>query len=71
MPAFSEQDRLFQRLLIELQETDLLDVAGLLVAQQQVSSAADIGEIVGRQLEAGAKRVERLKHLQPTLSLRP
>ena len=58
--------RLFEHLLVEL-EADLLDVAGLLVAQQ-VAGAADV-EIVGGELEAGAKRVERLQHLQPPLGL--
>ena len=54
-------DRLFQHLLVKL-EPDLLDVSGLFFAKQ-IAGAADI-EIVAGQLEAGAKRVERLQHLQ-------
>ena len=67
MPAFRLGDRLLQHLLIEL-EADLLDVAGLLLAEQ-IAGAADV-EIVGGELEAGAERVERLQHLQPALGLR-
>ena len=52
--------RLLQHLLIEL-EADLLDVAGLLVAEE-IAGAADV-EIVRGKLEAGAERVERLQHL--------
>ncbi len=59
--------RLLQHLLVEL-EADLLDVAGLLLAQQ-IAGAADV-EIVGGELEAGAERVERLQHLEPALGLR-
>ena len=58
---------LFQHLLVEL-EADLLDVAGLLLAEQ-VAGAADV-EVVRGELEAGAERVERLDHLQPPLRLR-
>ena len=57
-------DRLLQHLLVEL-EADLLDVAGLLLAEQ-IAGAADV-EVVAGQLEAGAERVERLQHLQPAL----
>ena len=56
--------RLLQHLLVEL-EADLLDVAGLLLAEQ-IAGAADV-EIVAGELEAGAERVERLQHLQPAL----
>ena len=58
---------LFQHLLVEL-EADLLDVAGLLLAEQ-IAGAADV-EIVRGELEAGAERVERLQHLEPPLRLR-
>ena len=67
MPALSCSDRLLQHLLIEL-EADLLDVAGLLLAEQ-IAGAADV-EIVRGELEAGAERVERLQHLEPALGLR-
>ena len=67
MPALQARHRLLQHLLVEL-EADLLDVAGLLVAEQ-VAGAADV-EIVAGELEAGAERVERLQHLQPPLGLR-
>ena len=67
MPAFSDGHRLLQHLLIQL-EADFLDVAGLFLAQQ-IAGAADV-EIVRRQLEAGAERIERLQHLQPPLRLR-
>ena len=43
-------------------------MAGLLVAEQ-IAGAADV-EIVARELEAGAERIERLQHLQPLLRLR-
>ena len=67
MPAFRLMHRLLQHLLIEL-EADLLDVAGLLLAEQ-IAGAADV-EIVRGELEARAERVERLQHLQPPLGLR-
>ena len=67
MPAFRLSHRLLQHLLVEL-EADLLDVAGLLLAEQ-IAGAADV-EIVRGELEAGAERVERLQHLQPPLGLR-
>ena len=47
---------------------DLLDVAGLLVAEK-IAGAANI-EIVGGELETGAERVERLEHFEPPLRLR-
>ena len=59
--------RLFQHLLIEL-EADLLDMAGLLFAEQ-IAGAADI-EIVRGELEAGAQSIERLQHFQPPFGLR-
>ena len=59
--------RLLQHLLIEL-EPDLLDVAGLLLAEQ-IAGAADV-EVVRGKLESGAQRVERLQHLEPPLGLR-
>ena len=61
------EHRLFQHLLVEL-EADLLDVAGLFLAQE-IAGAADI-EIVRGKLEPGAERVERLQHLEPPLRLR-
>ncbi len=67
MPALSDITRLLQHLLVEL-EADLLDVAGLLVAQQ-IAGAANV-EIVRGELEAGAQRVERLQHLEAALGLR-
>ena len=67
MPALQARHRLLQHLLVEL-EADLLDVAGLLLAQE-IAGAADI-EIVGGELESRAERVERLQHLQPPLGLR-
>ena len=67
MPALRLRHRLLQHLLVEL-EADLLDVAGLLVAEQ-IAGAADV-EVVDGELEAGAERVERLQHLQPALGLR-
>ena len=60
-------DRLLQHLLVKL-EADLLDVAGLLVAEQ-IAGAANV-EVVRGKLEAGAERIERLQHLQPPLGLR-
>ena len=51
-----QRDRIGQHLLIEL-VADFLDMAGLLVAQQ-IAGAANV-EIVARELEAGAERVER------------
>ena len=56
--------RLLQHLLVKL-EADLLDVAGLLLAEQ-IAGAADV-EVVAGELEAGAERVERLQHLQAPL----
>ena len=53
--------RLLQHLLVEF-EADLLDVAGLLFAEQ-IAGAADV-EVVAGELEAGAERVQRLQHLQ-------
>ena len=57
---------LFQHLLVKL-EADLLDVAGLLLAEQ-IAGAADV-EIVRGKLEARAERIERLEHLEPPLGL--
>jgi hypothetical protein len=54
--------RLLEHLLVEL-EADLLDMAGLFLAEQ-VAGAADV-EVVAGELEAGAERIERLQHLQP------
>ncbi len=59
---------LLQHLLVEF-VADLLDVAGLLLAQQ-VAGAADI-EIVAGELEARAQRIERLQHLEPPFGLVP
>ena len=61
------EDRLLQHRLIEL-EADLLDMAGLFLAQQ-IAGAADV-EVVRGQLEAGAQCLQRLQHLQPPLRLR-
>ena len=61
------EDRLLQHRLIEL-EADLLDVAGLFLAEQ-IAGAADV-EVVRGELEAGAQRFQRLQHLQPPLGLR-
>jgi hypothetical protein len=58
---------LFEHVLVEL-ETDLLDVAGLFLAEQ-VARAANV-EIVAGELEAGAERVERLQHLEPLVCRR-
>ncbi len=58
----SSATRLLQHLLVEL-EADLLDVAGLFLAEQ-VAGTADV-EVVAAKLEAGAERIERLQHLQP------
>ena len=66
-PALSGRDRLLQHLLVEL-VADLLDVAGLLLAEE-VAGAADV-EVVRGELEARAQRVERLQHLEPALGLR-
>ena len=60
-------DRLLQHRLVQL-EADLLDVAGLLLAQQ-IAGAADV-EIVAGELEAGAQRLQRLQHREPPLGLR-
>ncbi|MNY20109.1 hypothetical protein D3C86_1535750 [compost metagenome] len=57
-------NRLFKHLLVKL-EADFLDMAGLFFAEQ-IACAANI-EVVARQLETGAERVERLQHLQPPL----
>ena len=54
-------------MLIEF-DADLADVPGLLVAQQ-IAGAADI-EIVARQLEAGAQRVQGLHDFEPALRRR-
>ena len=51
-------------LLVKL-EADFLDMAGLFFAEQ-IARAENI-EVVARQLETGAERVERLQHLQPPL----
>ena len=58
--------RFLQHLLVEL-EADLLDVAGLFLAQQ-VAGAAHV-EVVRRELEARAQRIERLQYLEPALRL--
>ena len=72
LAALHGRDRLLQHRLVEL-EADLADVAGLLLAEQ-VAGAADV-EVVARQREAGAERVERLQHLEallaPSVSLWP
>ena len=60
-------DRVGQHLLIKF-VADFLDMAGLFVAEQ-IAGAADV-EIMRRELEAGAERIERLQHLQPLLRLR-
>ena len=60
--------RVLQHLLVEL-DADLADMAGLLVAQQ-VAGAADV-EVVRRQGEPGAQRIQRLHHRQPLLRRRP
>ena len=65
--GFQAQNRLFQHLLIEL-ETDFLDVAGLLLAEQ-IAGAANI-EVVRGELESGAERVQRLQNFQPPFGLR-
>src|SRR5579871_4447020 len=59
--------RLLKHLLVEL-ETDLLDMAGLLLAEQ-IAGAANI-EIMGGEMEARPQRVERLQHLEPAFRLR-
>ena len=64
LPALQRDHRLFQHGLIEL-EADLADMARLLLAEQ-IAGAADV-EVVARQHEAGAERIERLQHLQPLL----
>ena len=58
--------RLLQHLLVEL-EADLLDVAGLLLAEQ-VAGAANV-QIVRGELEARPERVERLENLESALGL--
>ena len=57
-------DRVLEHRLVEL-EPHLLDVAGLLVAEQ-VSGAANV-EIVAGELETCAKAVELRQDLQPLL----
>src|SRR4029450_12976980 len=54
--GFETRDRLFQHLLIKL-EADLLNVPGLLLAQQ-VAGAPNV-EIVRSKLKSGAQRIER------------
>ena len=66
-PGLEVGDRLLQHRLVEL-EADLLDVAGLLFAEQ-IAGAADV-EVVRGELEAGAEVLQRLQHLQPPLRLR-
>ena len=65
--AARRRDRLFQHVLIEL-DTDLADMAGLLVAEK-IAGAADI-EIVARQLEAGAERIQGLHDVEAALRRR-
>ena len=60
-------DRLAHHLLIEL-VADLLDVAGLLFAKE-IAGAAQV-EVVARELEAGAERIERLQNAEALLGLR-
>ena len=60
-------DRLFEHVLVEL-DADLADVPGLLVAQE-IAGAADI-EVVARQLEPGAQRVQGLHDFEPALRRR-
>ena len=60
-------DRLLQQVLVEL-GADLLDMAGLFLAQQ-VAGAADV-EVVARQGEAGAEVVHRLHCAQALLRRR-
>src|SRR5579872_7128701 len=59
-------DRLAHHLLIEF-VADLLDMAGLLLAEQ-VAGAAQV-EIVARELKARAQHIERLKNGEPLLRL--
>ena len=49
-------------------EADLLDVAGLLLAEQ-IAGPADV-EVVRGELKSGAERIERLQHLEASLGLR-
>ena len=63
-PARSSADRVLQHLLIQL-DAHFADMAGLFVAQQ-VARPADI-EIVARQREARAQRVQGLHHRQALL----
>ena len=49
-------------------EADFLDVTGLLVAQE-VAGTTDV-EVVCRDLEAGAQRIERLQNFKPPFGLR-
>src|SRR5262249_56821965 len=58
---------LFEHLLIEF-ETNLLDMAGLLLAEQ-IACAANV-QVVGGKLEAGAKRIERLQDFKTSFGLR-
>ncbi len=62
--ALQRRHRLLQHRLVQL-EADLADMAGLLLAEQ-IAGAPDV-EIVARQHEARAERVERLQHLEPLL----
>src|SRR5208283_602154 len=62
-----QRDLVGEHLLIEL-VADFLDVTRLLVAEQ-IARAAHI-EIVARELEAGAQRVQRLQHVETLLRLR-
>ena len=65
--GFEACDRFLQHLLIEL-EPNLLDVAGLLFAQQ-IAGAADV-EIVRGELKSGAQGVERLQDFEPPFRLK-
>ena len=60
-------DGLVQHLLVKL-VADFFDMSGLFVAEQ-IAGAANV-EIVAGELEARAKRVERLQHFEPLLRLR-
>ena len=63
--ALQGRHRLLEHLLVEL-VADFPDMAGLLLAEQ-IAGAADV-EVVAGELEAGAERIERLKHLQAPIS---
>src|SRR5690606_25785056 len=58
------RDRILEHLLVEL-DTDLLDVAGLLVAEQ-IACPANVQVVTGES-ETGAERVQRLHDVQPLL----